>query len=248
MPSTARQRSNSEIYHVMARGVGKCIIYEDDADRRAFLGILERERTEQGVTLHAWCLMDNHYHLLVQGELEDISKMMKRLNSAYAMAFNHKHDRSGHLFQGRFRSVAVESDEQFLTELRYIHQNPVKEKLCPTCDYPWSSFNGYFDRPWLVDNSLAVSMFGSEEQFREFHAQLDVTSPCLDIGRARRLFSSEDALLVARDVLGDVRLEEVASLPRAKRNAALRELKAAHLSLRQIERLTGVSKNIVERA
>lgn len=248
MPSTARQRSDSDIYHVMARGVGKCIIYEDDADRRAFLGILEKERTEQRVTIHAWCLMDNHYHLLLQGDLADISKMMKRLNSAYAMAFNHRHGRFGHLFQGRFGSVPVESDEQFLTELRYIHQNPVKENMCPTCDYPWSSFSGYFDRPRLVDNSLAVSLFSGEKQFREFHEQLDLVSPCLDLGRGRRILSGEEALVVAREVLGNVRLEEIASLPREKRNASLRTLKAAHLSLRQIERLTGVSKNIVEKA
>lgn len=248
MPSTARQRSNSEIYHVMSRGVGRCIIFEDDEDRRAFLRILTKERAEQSVTVHAWCLMDNHYHLLLQGDLPGISKMMKRLNSTYAMVFNQKHGRVGHLFQGRFKSVPVESDEQFLTELRYIHQNPVKEKLCPTCEYAWSSYSGYYDEPWIVDNSLVTSLFDSEEQFCEFHGQLDVVSPCLELGRGRRLFSNEEALVIARAVLVDTRLEEIASRPRAARDEALRVLKAAHLSIRQIERLTGISRSIVERA
>ena len=248
MPSTPRIRSNSGIYHIMARGVSRCIIYEDDHDFQGFLNMLKVRLSEYQVKLHAWCLMDNHYHLLAEGDLDSISRMMKSLNSAYALYFNTRHSRIGHLFQGRFKSETVETDVRFLTTLRYIHQNPIKAGLTTTCDYRWSSFNGYVDSPFLVDNSMALSLCCGEPGFLEFHEQIDQDSICLDIDTCGRSIGTEALLDIARTVLYGIHVEEVAGLPRLTRNETLRRLKDTGMSLRQIERLTGIPKSTVANA
>lgn len=247
MVRAARQRSESRLYHVMARGVGRCIIFEDDDDRSVFLRILEQQMTKAAVTLHAWCLMDNHYHLLVSAELKNLSPFMRQLNSLYAQYFNERHQRVGHLFQGRFRSEAINTEEYFLAVLRYIHRNPIDAGLSDSCSYAWSSFDGYVDDPKLVDNQLALSMLG-ESGFAELHEEDGRETRCIDVGRTHSRVSNDEMVDIARSALGDIRVEEVAGLERSKRDEALRTLKKAHLSLRQIERLTGVSKSIVAEA
>ena len=247
-----RAQSESGMYHVFARGVSRCLIFEDDEDRREFVGLLGKFFGSGELRLHAWCLMDNHYHLLVDcGELgtESLSAAMRDLNSSYATFFNSRHGRVGHLFQDRFRSEKIVSNEHFLEELRYIHQNPVKAHLSKTCEYPWSSYNGYLTSPWLVDNEPAASLFGSYEEFIRFHAQYGGSAACSRLERSGRGSADESEMVsAARDALGSIRLEEVSGLGREARDAALRLLKDAHFSLRQIERLTGVPKSVVARA
>ena len=248
MPRGQRQQSSCDLYHIMARGVARCIIYEDDNDRRFFLSLLKRYFVGTDISLLAWCLMDNHYHLLAHGDIHALSKGLQAINSTYAMYFNERHGRVGHLFQNRFKSKPIEGDEHLLTELRYIHRNPVKDGISPTCHYQWSSFDGYFESPWLVDNELVVSLFESEEEFLRFHEQDDYTS-CLsdEVRPARKPFSDEDARAVAEYVLGEIGINDVAGLARSARNEALRSLRSVGLTLRQIERLTGVPKSVIAR-
>ena len=247
MTRTARRRGASDIYHVMARGVSRSSIFEDDADRERFLGELRRQVSDAGASIYAWCLMDNHYHLLIRLELSSLSAMMKAVNSSYAVYFNSRHDRVGHLFQGRFKSEPVDTEEYFFVVLRYIHQNPVKEGMTRTCEYRWSSYGEYLGEKDLAETELALGMFGSRQSFIDFHKTLDLTATCCDIDRARRLLSEEEARNVAAAVLGDIHLESIVGLERSARNDAIRKLRNAHLSVRQIERLTGVSRGIVAR-
>jgi REP element-mobilizing transposase RayT len=153
MPRQERKKSGTGIYHVMLRGINRQDVFEDEEDYLQMIaclqGIAER-RDENGVPveplciLYAYCLMSNHLHLLVREQTEDISSVMKRLGIAYAYYFNKKYQRSGHLFQDRFRSEPVNTMEYFVTLLRYIHQNPVKAKIVPSPrDYLWSSFHEY---------------------------------------------------------------------------------------------------------
>ena len=245
MPSYPRLRSTSNTYHIMARGVSRCIIYEDDEDFAHFVELLGTQLNKHKITLHAWCLMDNHYHLLVEGKMDRISTMMRKLNSDYARYFNERHDRVGHLFQGRFRSEPVESAARFIVTVRYIHQNPLKAGITKTCNYRWSSFNGYIDHPWLVDNTKTLELFYGAPGFLEFHEIIDDSDRCIDIDNCSRRPSNEELINAALEILGGTAIEEVAGLPREERDESLRMLKNAGFSLRQIERLTGVSKSIV---
>ena len=248
MSRAPRKPSQSEIYHVVARGVGRQIIFEDEKDRSFYLRLLGRELKSCEIDLLAWCLMDNHVHLLVRADLSGLSEMMRSLGSEYAMYFNKRHDRVGHLFQDRFKSEPVESDTYLLTVVRYIHQNPVKAGLASTCDYRWSSYRSYIGNAEpLIETccDTVLVLFDNIDAFVRFHCELPADEACLDLGDKRSAVANEKALEKARSVLCDVRPEEVAALPRAQRNDAIRRMRTARLSVRQIERLTGVSRGIV---
>lgn len=113
-------------YHVTARGNERQKIYRDDRDRRHFLELLAELVDRFGLRLHVYVLMANHYHLLVELRETNLSQAMQWLNVSYSAWFNRKHDRSGHLFQGRFKSIVVSRDEWALALSRYVHLNPVR--------------------------------------------------------------------------------------------------------------------------
>ena len=141
MGRVPRRRSESGVYHVMSRGAGKQVIFEDDADRQRYMLLLFRVfPVENDVELLAWCLMDNHVHLLLLGDLGQVAERMRLVSSMYATYFNRRYERSGHLFQGRFKSEPVDGDAHFMTVVRYIHQNPLKAGVTADCRYAWSSY------------------------------------------------------------------------------------------------------------
>ena len=164
MPRQSRKKSSTGIYHVMLRGINKQDIFEVEEDyvrMKEILIRLNERRDEQGhplpqaYSMYAYCLMSNHIHLLIRERDEGIAETIKRLGIGYAAYFNKKYQRSGHLFQDRFRSEPVESMEYFMILLRYIHQNPVKAAIVKDVgDYPWSSWREYTDVPVLCDTLL----------------------------------------------------------------------------------------------
>ncbi len=149
------------LYHVTARGDRREDIFEDDLDRQMFLATLEQAVTQFNWICHAWCLMDNHYHLLVQTPDGNLSKGMRQLNGVYTQASNRRHRRVGHLFQGRFKAILVDSDAYLLELTRYIVLNPVRAGMAKKAsDWPWSSYRASVGlappAPWLaVDGLLA---------------------------------------------------------------------------------------------
>ena len=128
------------LYHVTARGDRREDIFEDDEDRRMFLSTLARVVTQFNWICHAWCLMDNHYHLLIQTPDGNLSKGMRQLNGIYTQAGNRRHRRVGHLFQGRFKAVLVDSDAYLLEVSRYVVLNPVRAGTVKKPGaWPWST-------------------------------------------------------------------------------------------------------------
>lgn len=248
MPRNRRKQSESSIYHIVARGSGRCVIFEDDRDRNRFLEELTAAFTKNGVELHAWCLMSNHYHLLVRTSLEQLAIAMKELNSSYANYFNKRHSRVGHLFQGRFKSEPVGEDEYYLTVLRYIHHNPQKAGICPASEYRWSSYSEYVGANGFSKTDLGLDMLGGARAFEEFHKLSSDAVACLDIGSGRRFVDDDDAMTIARAALPGTQVESIATLDKGERDEAIRTLRAARLSVRQIERLTGIGRNIVAKA
>ncbi len=129
------------VYHVTSRGNAQQDIFADDADRARFLDLLGREIEQQRWRCHAYCLMDNHYHLLVETPEANLSRGMGRLNMAYAQGFNRRHQRVGHLFQGRFHAIVVEKDSHLLELCRYVVLNPVRAGIAAVPEvWPWSSY------------------------------------------------------------------------------------------------------------
>ena len=153
MTRPLREKSSIGIYHVMLRGVNKQIIFEESDDYQKFIRLLRQSITptdELGKPLppqcsyFAYCLMPNHVHLIVKEQNECLSETVRRIATAYALYFNKKYERCGHLFQDRFKSEPVNDSTYFVTLLRYVHQNPVAGGLCQKVeDYAWSSWGEF---------------------------------------------------------------------------------------------------------
>ena len=131
-------------YHVFSRGNQKQPIFLTDEDRYFFLKCLRDAHEKFGMIVHAWCLMPNHFHLILEAPLGNLSRMMHFLITSYTIYFNNKHKRHGHLFQGRFKSVLIEVVTYAQELSRYIHLNPVRAGIVERPDkYPWSSYGCY---------------------------------------------------------------------------------------------------------
>jgi putative transposase len=150
------------LYHVTARGNGRQAIYWDENDCNSFLGILARAVSRFAWLCHAFCLMGNHYHLLIETPRPNLAQGMRDLNGTYAQDFNNRHGQVGHLFQGRYGAILVQKESHLLELSRYIVRNPVHAGLCAhPADWPWTSYlatAGLHPRPaflttdWLLGN------------------------------------------------------------------------------------------------
>jgi len=141
MPRLARLDAPGLLQHVMARGIEGREIFKDDKDRKSFLDRLGLILEETQTQCYAWALLPNHFHLLLRTGPSPLSKVMRRLMTGYAVTFNKRHKRSGHLFQNRYKSVACEEDPYLLELIRYIHLNPIRADLVKDLKqldrYPW---------------------------------------------------------------------------------------------------------------
>ncbi len=155
MPRTARIDAPGALHHVIARGIEGCPLFHDDQDRADFVSRLGRLAAEEAFHVYAWALLPNHFHLLCETAALSPSTAMQRLLTGYAVMFNKRHARRGHLFQNRFRSLLCQK-EPYLRELvRYIHLNPLRagvlRNLRELGDWPWSGHSallGRIPRPW----------------------------------------------------------------------------------------------------
>lgn len=150
MPRGPRVQFPGGVYHVICRGNNRERIFRDDFDRERYLKLLRDYRDRRNIVIHAYVLMPNHVHLLVETPSQPLSEFMRGLNTAYTMGFNRRHLRVGHVFQGRYKSHVVEKDRYLLELTRYIHLNPVRAGLVNRPErYPWSSFREFIGRAIL---------------------------------------------------------------------------------------------------
>jgi putative transposase len=177
-------------YHVTARGNEKKDIFKSQKDREKFFSYLESATTRYGAVIHVYCLMSNHYHLLLETPRGNLSQIMQYINSSYTTYYNVKRKRSGHLLQGRYKAILVDSDA-YATELsRYIHLNPVRVGIVQVpADYPWMSYRYYIgdEAPVWLKTGFILGFFGKEIQqarikYRDFVHEMiskEYTSPLL---------------------------------------------------------------------
>jgi len=139
-----RLQAENSFYHITSRGNDRKPIYKSERDYGKFLEYLSVAKEKFKFYVHAYCLMINHYHLFIETSLPNISRIMQYINTAYTIYHNVKHKKSGHLFQGRYKSIIVEQDAYFTELTRYIHLNPVRAKIVNNpADYRWSSYKAY---------------------------------------------------------------------------------------------------------
>ena len=248
MPRQARSTSMSGIYHVMLRGINRQVIFEDDKDRYCFIHLMQKCKKVSQFKLHAFCLMSNHVHLLIEPVEEPLGLIFKRLGSGYVRWFNERYNRVGHLFQDRFRSENVETEAYYRTVLRYILLNPAKaglEKHPGT--YRWSSFLAYKEgQGTLTDTQYALDLFGSRQNLMDYiyEENDDVVMDEDQLDPRLREASEKDLML---RITGCSSVSEFQKLDDAHRKAYIQELSREHLSTGKISLLTGVPKPTVYR-
>lgn len=246
MPRQARKKSISNIYHVMLRGINKQVIFECDSDKYHFMKVLQECKEVSGFKLHAFCLMNNHIHLLIEPAEESLEVIFKRIGSRYAVWYNRKYQRVGHLFQDRFRSENVETDQYYMTVLRYIIQNPMKAGMeSRPGSYRWSSYFAYEKgKGTVTDTQFAEKLFGSREALVEFVRQTNDDDVMDEEQYDWRLRDDQ-----AREIMKRITQCEEASafklLDKALRREYIREMYLSRLSMSQISRITGVSKSTI---
>jgi len=174
MPRQARTISNSGVYHIMIRGINKEQIFKNETYKIKLKEIIKEIIEEVEFYVIAYCIIDNHMHLLIKAEENELTKAMKKLNVKYAMYYNYSEKRYGHVFQDRFKSEAVEDDEYMLGVLRYIHNNPVKAKMAADIlKYRWSSANDYVNENYDIINikylKEILNIFKNKDDFIKFH-------------------------------------------------------------------------------
>ena len=168
MSRPLRLEFSDALYHVTSRGDRREDIYEDNADKEIFISILAQVIEQFNWSCYAYCLMDNHYHMLIQTPDSNLSKGMRQLNGVYTQTYNRRHSKVGHLFQGRYKSILVD-EEAYLVELsRYIVLNPVKARMVKhVSDWHWSSYQamtGTVVKPGWLSTDYVLLQFSKQRK------------------------------------------------------------------------------------
>ncbi len=221
------------IYHVTSRGNARADIFLDDDDRGLFLDVLAECITRFGWLCHAYCLMDNHYHLLIETPTGNLCAGMRQLNGIYTQRFNRRHGRVGHVFQGRFKAILVERDSYLLELSRYVVLNPLRAKMVrDMAQYAWSSYHAMMGAapapPWLYTDWL-LGQFGqgravARRRYAKFVAEgRGIPSPWPQL-KGQVLLGTEGFVKTLLPLIGEK--SSLKELPRAQRLAHRPELKA----------------------
>ncbi len=253
MPRKPRIMSPTGIYHIILRSVNQHIIFEEDSDYQKFLYILSDSKRKYDIDIYAYCLMDNHIHILMNSPPEKLSGFFQSLGTRFARWYNNKYQRSGHLFQERFHSTTIENNRAFLSALIYIHNNPVKANVCLfASEYRWSSFNAYYGQKNSVINvSFACGIAGTRDSLLRILArESDRSDDELFAGDHRQsnhYYTDEKALEVFRSITGLTSTSAVANINKVRRNEFIRTLRKERLTIKQVARLMDVSETTVKR-
>jgi len=260
MPRQARIYSETGIYHIMMRGNEKRKIFLDDEDRRRFIYTLFEKASEEKSDIYAYCLMDNHVHLLLREDGVNIARLMKRINVSFVYYFNKKYKRVRHLFQDRYKSEVVDNEDYLLAAVRYIHNNPVKAGIVRSPEeYWWSSYYDYINtkkRNELITDKI-LNIFSKNiavavKQFIDF-SSLDCDIEFIDfiekskdeirLEQEKHAMETLDAILSYKGLYIDDLLKKENC--RLINESIIYLKKEFNLSARQIALITSVSRGTV---
>lgn len=211
------------LYHITSRGDGREPIYLDNGDRIVFLAILAQTCARYGWICHSYCLMTNHYHLLVETRAPNLARGMRNLNGVYTQRFNRAHQRVGHVYQGRYSAVLVQKERHLLELIRYIVLNPVRAGIVPTADvWPWSSYRttmGLLPPPsWLsIEGTVAIFGGGAEGRrgFSQFVRDGLEAPSCWNHLRNQIYLGDPEFIASAKDRVG-IEATRLAEVPRTQ--------------------------------
>lgn len=221
------------IYHVTARGDRHEPIFEDDGDRQTLLRIVDDALHRFDATALAYCLMGNHYHFVLQTHRGNLSLLMRQINGVYTQRFNRRHDKVGHLFQGRFKAILVDRDAYLLEVCRYVELNPVRAGAALTAaEWPWSSYRAHVGRAdaprWLGSDDLWGQLLGRDvstaadrERGARKYEQLVASArdrPLWESGLQQQIYLGGDAFVSRMQAMASPAAAGSPEVPKPQRN------------------------------
>lgn len=248
MPRKARKISSTSIYHVVIRGLDRQIMFECANDYTKYLDILSFYKQECHFELYAYCLMSNHVHLLIKPTDISLETIFRKINTHYAVWFNMKYQRVGHLQQERFYSEPVEDNNYLITVIKYIHYNPQKAGLEPSpgAYYKWTSIHEYLSNSYnLIDSSFVFEIIKREDLLIPYEDNTNTQH--LDVDTIKKRLPDDVAKEIICKITGNDNCSNFSELNLKKRNKYIKEFYKNGISIRQINRLTGISRGIIQR-
>lgn len=192
MPRQARLDVPGALHHIMVRGNNKANIFSDDQDRSKFLQRLGENIIEAKSSVYAWVLMSNHVHILFKSGQKGISAVMRKLLTWYAVYYNRRHKRTGHLFENRYKSILCEEDRYLLALIRYIHLNPIRAGIVSTLEdldrYPWSGHSAVIGKnkcPWMDTDYILLQFNDTKRKARNAYRKF--VAEGIPLGRSSEL-------------------------------------------------------------
>lgn len=211
------------VYHITSRGNAGQQIFLDDRDRQRFLDLLDSAVERYQWLCHAYCMMNNHYHLLIETPKANISRGMRHLNGVYTQYFNYRHSRYGHLLQGRFKAILVQKDTHLLELCRYIVLNPVRAGLVKNpVQWRWSNYaatTGWIKAPHFLTTDWTLSQFSgskneAQARYGKFVCAGAVESPWTEV-KGRILLGTDEFVEKLKDFL--TKKESAREIPKVER-------------------------------
>ena len=222
------------LYHVIVRGNQRRKTFLNDADYQAYLERLGRYRHRCGHTIHAYCLMPNHVHLLIESSKQPLAKFMQGIQQSYSQYFNLRHRKSGHVFQGRYKAIVCDKDEYLLQLIRYIHLNPVRAGLVKGPQhYSYSGHRAYLEgkATEVIDPRKVLGLMGGKGHYLSF------VSGAMKEGHREEYYEVEDQRFLGGEGFGD-KLKEEQEEPRLKKRRPLEKVIQELASAVGIESIT----------
>ena len=253
MPRKPRESSGTGIYHVMMRGINRQDIFEEDEDYRAFIRIMVTIGDLKNTPCHiyAYCLMPNHVHLLIAEKNRTLGEVVKSIASSYALYFNKKYGRIGHLFQDRFKSEPCNDSGYFMTLFRYIHQNPVKAGLVLDAkDYQYSSWrNDYLGLALhkVCHTESAIKRFGMDELNAWVEMPLPEKIGCIDMDK-RAIVADETVKELILEKGGLRMISDLSLYTKQRQKDIIRDvMRELEVGPRQMVRVSGMTYAVVHK-
>lgn len=226
-------------YHVTTRGEGGEVVFHDDADRLQFLAVLSEVVARFGWICHAYCLMNNHYHLLIETPEGNLARGMRQLNGVYTQRFNRRHDCGGHVFQGRYKAILVERNGYLLELCRYVVLNPLRLRTVKNIErYRWSSYlatAGKVPAPAWLSTAWVLGQFGgsskvAQRKYAEFvEAGKEQPSPLLKVKAQILLGSAAFSKKMKAMLTGEVSLKKLPHAQRLLKRPSVRSMFTAKI-------------------
>lgn len=249
MPRQARSESETGYYHIMIRGINKEKIFATDQEKERIVTLIREKTQEEACRIIAYCIMDNHMHMIIHAEKSELVKIMKKINISYAMSYNQRHKRIGPVFQDRFRSENITDESYLYGAIRYIHNNPIEAGMVSKVEeYKWSSIREYLSNENLLLDQKAKEEimlgFVSNKEFLNFHDMEDNTE-YLEIKE-----EAEEMRTKRAEKIMEQYFEEKGITDRRQINTEeliIHLLKNTNLSYRKIGEIIGVNVGTIHR-